>query len=154
MTLTDQPAILVIDQAAHSGWAYGSGCVEVWGGVVFDGALGKRLFDFHDWAGSLIEKWQPDFIAHEGPLHRGRAATMHGYGYIGIIHMLAYEHTIGVIEGPRATEVKQWMTGDRSASKETMVEAVMSAGCMVNDDNDADAIALLMYLQDKGEISG
>lgn len=86
--------------------------------------IGMRLRSIHRTVSDMICNHKQTKIAIETPFMHRNAQTFLKLGYVrGIIHMLAAEHDIEVIElSPRT--IKQRVTGSGSATKEDVAWAL------------------------------
>lgn len=108
--------------------------------------LGSRFWNFHQWLCSWMSSGT-DYIYYEKvAAHKGNYAA-HMYGaFEGILLMECYENNISV-RGVEVGTIKKFITGKGNAKKEEVIEAVREEGFDPIDDNDADAIALMLYAQ-------
>lgn len=144
--------ILTFDTSLSLGWASNQSGGVVHGTALFHNytfdhaVLGRNL---RDYANVRIEETKPDVIVIEAPFfhpkHPGPARLLNGL--VWEIHRAAelyglprYEYT--------PNELKKHTTGNGWAKKAEMIEAVKKLGYKPNNDNEADAIALLLMHQD------
>jgi hypothetical protein len=83
-------------------------------------------------------------IVYEQAHHRGGAATAVAVGLVSIVQELAAIYGLECAPVHSAT-LKKWTTGRGNAKKPEMLEAVARRWRRVDDDNEADAVALLHY---------
>ena len=111
----------------------------------FEGG-GMRYLRFTKWLKEmllLVDKIDVIYF-EEVRRHLGVDAA-HAYGGF-LAHLTAFceERNIPYLGVPVGT-IKKHVTGKGNANKQKMIEAVNILGFHVNDDNDADAIALLLF---------
>lgn len=141
-------AILALDLGTKTGWAlrlqgrFEHGVQEF---VVKRGeSPGMRYVRFNRW---LRETGTyATFIAYEAPHHRGGAATEVANGFATRVQEfcaeMGAEHT-----AVHTATLKKWLTGSGNAKKPEMMAAVAARWCAVETDDEADAIALLHYVE-------
>jgi len=141
---------LAIDAATMSGWAFRMN------GLVHSGTYncqhdvkrespGMRFLRFTTWLTTTIKDLTPVRVVYEQSHQRGGAATTVSVGLT--THIMSTCAALGVEhESVHSRELKKWLTGKGNASKEEMIAKVNeSTGLQITDDNEADAIALLLY---------
>ncbi len=148
-------AILALDLATATGWAFAHGVTLESGVQTFDVRRGEspgmRFLRFRAWLGEVTMALPPGpGIAYEAPHHRGGAATEIAVGFSTRVqeHCAAhgYEHA-----AVHSATLKKWAAGSGRADKTAMVAAVQAKGWARHrngtalDDNEADALALLHY---------
>jgi hypothetical protein len=167
--------ILAIDQGtAATGWAYClPGCEPMWDHI----RLGKRgawegavFWEFRNFLLDRIGMLEPDVLAFEAPFvpFPGRSSTAKPFslaqtrramGLVAHISAIAEECSIGQVEEVQTTEAVKFMTGrgrfegetseDRTAAKKAAtVAACVARGWSVSHD-EADAIAILMFTENR-----
>ncbi len=138
--------ILALDLATRTGWAFGDeNRLQGSGSHRFTGKAPQLLSELHRWASALIGDELPDLVAFESPFTRGAGSKLlHRMG--GIIQMACWP-SVNVTEIPPTT-IKKFITGKGNASKEDVVQAVRTRGHEPENDDEADAIALFLYVQD------
>lgn len=110
---------------------------------------GKKFELFRLWleefdAIDLTEIWYEDVKRHNG-LHAARAYC----GYVAVLNMYAYKRGI-LCSGVGVGQIKKFWTGNGRADKQQMVDEARSRGFEdVDNDNWADALALLHYVMSK-----
>lgn len=142
--------ILAIDPSVHSlGWAYGDGTPAntIIGTKSFSHCTldyGFLFMTYKGWVCDMITEHQPTILAIEStyPGIKGKA------GYLlnnlnGATHTAAYVHDIDRIEfTPKA--VKKFFTSNGNASKIDMFLKAEEMGFNVSNDDEADAVAVLL----------
>lgn len=154
--------ILALDISVHSlGWAYGDGSptgtevgTQSFSNCVLD--YGFLFSEYKNWLSDMIATYEPDIIAMEGtyPGIKGKAGYMLN-NLNGITHTTAYIHDLDRREYAPTT-IKKFMTGNGRADKQGVMEAVRERGFTISNDDEADAIAVLLiayqlHQQTKGE---
>lgn len=154
--------VLALDLATKTGWALLEAGREESGVETFDvkphESRGMRFVKFNRWLDDFAlaigdeVRARVDLIVYEQPIaHAGgnRPATIEiAMGFVtrvqefcaryGIEHSAVYHSTL-----------KKYATGRGNAKKPEMLEAVARRWRRVDDDNEADAIALLHYALDE-----
>ena len=141
--------ILALDiSVSNLGWAIGDGTAygSEWGCKSFNAYrldYGFLFSEYKNWLADMIDTHGITYIAVEGtyPGIKGIA------GYLlnnmnGITHTTAYVMDIDRTEY-KPTSVKKFTTDNGRASKEEMIAAAVDQGFSVNNDDEADAIAVL-----------
>jgi Holliday junction resolvasome RuvABC endonuclease subunit len=153
---TDQ--ILAIDLGSTTGWATSAHKLITSGTVSFrpsryDGG-GVRYLRFRHWLDQLIE---PDdridaVYFEEVRRHIGTdAAHIYG-GFLACLTAWCEERDIAYQGVPVGT-IKRFITGKGNADKDAVIEAVRKRCYTPEDDNEADAIAILLWaLETKGGV--
>lgn len=140
-------AILALDLGTKTGWAVRSNGAIASGTQNFTPtryqSTAMRFVRFRTF---LTELHKADPIAHIGfeevRKHAGVDAA-HAYGGF-MAHLLAFgeDHTIPV-EPFTVGAIKKYWAGKGNASKEDMIAAAVKLGFKPEDDNEADALAIL-----------
>lgn len=141
-------AILALDLATQTGWAYKANGLISSGSEGFqlkknDGP-GVRFLKFRSWLRDQIETIKPDLIVYEEVMRwsSGAAAKC----YCGLLAILQTECAAKTIEygGISVGTIKKFATKKGNATKEEMIKAAVDLGYKPKDDNEADAIHLLL----------
>lgn len=144
--------IIALDIATNTGWAVGGfDHPIVFGSRSFKNYAGQRAI-----MGNRFAVWLNDMIAELKPTHMAIEAPMYAKG--GAPHLLipltyeaekaANRFSLPYEEfAPRT--VKKFMTGTAKATKQDMIEAAKVIGHKVNNDDQADAIAVLKLMESK-----
>jgi Holliday junction resolvasome RuvABC endonuclease subunit len=149
-------AILSLDLATQTGWAYSSAGLVTSGSEGFqlkkkDGP-GVRFLKFRSWLRDQIEIVKPELIVFEEVMRwsSGAAAKC----YCGLLAILQTECEAKGIsyEGVHVGTIKKAATKNGAASKEQMIKAAKDRGYKPQDDNEADAIHLLHIYLDRYHI--
>lgn len=140
--------ILALDLGTSTGWAYNGDIivsgVNHFGLGRFQGG-GLRYLKFYHWLEEMkTETNLHQIVFEEVRAHRGvDAAHMYG-GFLATLTSWC-EKNIIPYEGVGVGTIKKFITGKGNASKEQVLEAVRARGYTPLDDNEADALALLLY---------
>jgi Holliday junction resolvasome RuvABC endonuclease subunit len=146
--------ILALDLGTNVGWAVRSIGGGVHHGVVkfknqrYEGG-GMQFVRFQHWLGEILHKTQASRICYE--IVRRHLGTQAAHCYGGFLaHMTAYcEGALIPYSYLEVPQIKQFMTGKGNANKKAMISAVQARGYPdVTDDNEADAIAILLCAED------
>jgi hypothetical protein len=144
-------AILALDLGTTTGWAIRTAEGVILSGTVsfrpsrYDGG-GMRYLRFRAWleelaedAGGLSAIWFEEVRRHLGT----DAAHVHG-GLLAILTAWAEQGRIPYAGAPVGT-IKRFATGRGNAGKPDVIAAMRSRGFSPADDNEADALALLLW---------
>ena len=149
-----QRAILALDLGTTTGWALRSGAGAVTSGTVtfkpsrFEGG-GMRFLRFRRWldeVNDLVGSLER-VVFEEVRRHAGTDAS-HAYG--GFLATLTAwcEQKSFPYEGVPVGTIKRYATGKGNADKAAMIAAMRARGFAPADDNEADALALLLWATD------
>lgn len=106
---------------------------------------GVKWLRFESHIDKLIKEHEIEIIAYELPAGQHMGAKLHSAKLIAIIERIAELRGIQYIEHSSMT-IKKFATGKGNAKKEQMVEAAkVKLGYEGIDDNEADALWMLMY---------
>jgi Holliday junction resolvasome RuvABC endonuclease subunit len=140
--------LLALDLATRTGWALQEGLRYESGYESF--AIGRgespgmRYVAFNRWL-NLIVPPTLELVVYEQPfaMRSGQAAEI-ALGFATRVQELCAQRHIehSAVNGSR---LKKWATGHGNAKKTDMMEAVARRWRRVDDDNEADAVALLHY---------
>jgi Holliday junction resolvasome RuvABC endonuclease subunit len=150
------PTILALDLGTQTGWAIANPNGAITSGTQsfrpqrFEGG-GMRYLRFRRW---LDEMHQLTVIGEvhfeEVRRHQGVDAA-HAYGgLLGQLSAWCEQHQIPYAGVPVGT-IKRSVTGSGNASKAAVIAAVESRGFAPKDDNEADALALLLYVSPRAK---
>jgi hypothetical protein len=147
-------AILALDLGSTTGWALQPGCGAATSGTAsfrptrYDGG-GMRFLRFSNWleqirtyAGRIEAIYFEEVRAHAGT----DAAHIYG-GFLATLTAWCEQQVIPY-QGVPVGVIKQFITGKGNAGKEAVKEAVRQRGFHPADDNEADAIAILLWALD------
>jgi len=149
--------VLALDLGTKLGWAISFGPGDIAHGVIefrtgrFEGG-GMRWLRFR--------KWLSDMHAEHGPLAaiyfeevqglRGQDAARGFGGFLAVLTAWCENKSIPYSGLPVGT-IKKHATGKGNSNKEAMIAAMRAKGFTPTDDNDADALALLLCVIDERE---
>lgn len=144
-------AKLALDLGTSTGWALQTGDDFISSGTVslrhtrFDGG-GMRFLRFRRWLEQLdIDAGPIETVYYEEVRQRSAPGASHIYGgFQGILTAWCEEHLIAYQGVPVGT-IKRFITGKGNADKATVIAAVQAKGFAPADDNEADAIAILLW---------
>ncbi len=154
------PCILALDLGTTTGWALRSADGLITSGTAsfrpgrFDGG-GMRYLRFANWlteldrlSGPLAAIWFEEVRRHAGT----DASHIYG-GLMATLTAWAEQRDILPYEGVPVGTIKRHATGKGNAPKNAMIAAAKARGFSPADDNEADAVALLLWaIETKGGI--
>lgn len=142
--------VLSLDLAAQTGWA-----LQMSDGSIKSGSVkfprgkrqGERLHHLHRF---LVETKHRaggdiDFLVWEHAFRQPGAANEIHHNMAGVVMNWCEHHQIGYAKVP-VTTIKKFATGNGNAKKDQMVLAAEQLGYQVADDNEADALHMLLYV--------
>lgn len=140
--------ILALDLGTQTGWAMKCDSGIKSGSVNFSTKRneggGMRYLRFKRWLDS-INSGITEIHFEEVRRHAGtQAAHVYG-GLMGTLTAWCEEHSIPYSSVPVGV-IKKSATGKGNASKQEMIDAMFNKGYLPEDDNHADALALLEYV--------
>jgi hypothetical protein len=144
-------AVLALDLATRTGWALRSANGQVISGTVsfrpsrYDGG-GMRYLRFGTWLGSMAADAAGIGVIHYEEIRR-HLSTDSAHVYGGLLATLTAwceQHSIAYQGVPVGT-IKRFITGKGNADKQAVINAVRARGFRPADDNEADAIAILLW---------
>lgn len=151
-------AIIALDLGTTTGWAMLSAGVITSGTATFrpsryDGG-GMRYLRFRDWLEQLRRyAGLVDAIYFEEVRRHAGVDAAHIYG--GFLATLTgwCEHRVIPYRGVPVGTIKKFIAGKGNADKEAVIAAVRTRGFNPADDNEADALAILLWtMESKGEL--
>lgn len=152
------PTLLCLDLGTSTGWALRNEYGSIISGTAhfkprrFEGG-GMRYLRFKHWltetknvTGTIDVVYFEEVRRHLG------VDAAHAYGGF-LAHLTAWcEHHAIPYEGVPVGTIKQFITGKGNADKKTVIAAVTRRGHAPEDDNEADALALLYWaIQQQGD---
>ncbi|WP_444543198.1 crossover junction endodeoxyribonuclease RuvC [Marivita lacus] len=151
--------LLALDLGTTTGWALHGADGLITSGTVsfrpgrFDGG-GMRYLRFSNWLGELDRLSGPIAAIwfEEVRRHVGTDAA-HVYGGL-LATLTSWAETAGVAyQGVPVGTIKKHATGQGNANKDAMIAAARARGFSPVDDNEADAIAILLWaLETRGGV--
>jgi hypothetical protein len=141
-------AVLALDLATQTGWAYKANGLISSGSESFalkkKEGVGRRFLKFRTWLRDQFESIKPEVVVYEEVMRwsSGSAAKC----YCGLLAIVQTECEYKEIpyEGVHVGTIKKFATSKGNATKEQMIEAAIKAGFTPKDDNEADALHLLL----------
>lgn len=146
--------ILAFDLATKCGWAFKEESKRAKHGTEslenkkWDGA-GMRFVKFIKFVHDLLEKYKPELVVFEGVRrHRGTdAAHIYG-GFMATLQTICESNNVPYT-AYGVTEIKKFWTGQGYADKQAMINVATDRGYNPEDDNAADALAILFFALEK-----
>ncbi|MBA8767021.1 crossover junction endodeoxyribonuclease RuvC [Wolbachia pipientis] len=140
-------SILTLDLGKQTGWAIlKDGAIqsgsENFHGSRFSGG-GMHFLSFHNWLNSLKDISAVYF--EEVRRHLGTDAAHCYGGFFAVLATWCEKHHIPY-KGVPVKTIKRFIAGKGNASKGEVIEAVKGKGFFPQDDNEADALALMFYV--------
>lgn len=153
------PVILALDLGTMTGWALQAADGLITSGTVsfrpsrYDGG-GMRYLRFRSWLDRLAQDAGCITAIHFEEVRR-HAGTDAAHVYGGLLATLtAWAETAGIAyQGVPVGTIKRHATGKGNANKDAMMAAARARGFSPADDNEADAIAILLWaLETRGGV--
>ena len=148
-------AMLALDLGTTTGWALRGPATGITSGTMsfkpsrFEGG-GMRFLRFRGWLDEVgqLSGGLARIVFEEVRAHAGTdAAHLYG-GFLAHLSAWCEERTIPY-EGVPVGTIKRYATGKGNADKAAMIAAVKARGFAPADDNEADAIALLLWATER-----
>jgi Holliday junction resolvasome RuvABC endonuclease subunit len=137
-----------------TGWALRNECGTILSGTAnfkprrFDGG-GIRYLKFQRWLNETFNSCNKiDAIYFEEVRGHKGVDSAHVYGGFLAVLTAWCEHYNIPYEGIPIGTIKQFITGKGNASKEMMINSLKERGYNPNDDNEADALSILLLVTD------
>ena len=149
--LVGTPAVLALDLGTSTGWALRTRDDRITSGTItfkssrFEGG-GMRYLRFHGWLREMLNLAGPiDRIVFEEVRRHLSTDSSHVYG--GLLATLTSWAELNSIpyEGVPVGTIKRFATGKGNADKAAVIAAMQARGFHPADDNEADALALLLW---------
>ena len=143
-------SVLALDLGTTTGWACRSNGVIVSGTISFkpgryDGG-GMRFLRFSKWLDELHDLQQFDVVYFEEVRRHLGVDAAHAYGgFLATLGAWCETHSIPY-QGISIGTWKKALTGKGNAGKDEVKAAVMALGHSPKDDNEADAIGVLLVV--------
>lgn len=159
MTSPNIPVILALDLGTSTGWALRNEYGSIISGMAhfkprrFEGG-GMRYLRFKQWltetknvVGAINAVYFEEVRRHAG------VDAAHAYGGF-LAHLTAWcEHHGIPYEGVPVGTIKRHATGKGNADKDAVIAAMRAKGFTPEDDNEADALALLLWALSQGGVA-
>ncbi len=148
------PVILALDLGSTTGWALRGRNGNITSGTMtfrpsrFEGG-GMRYLRFRAWLDEIAKLGGPiDRIAFEEVRRHVSTDSSHVYG--GLLATLTAwaEQNVIPYQGVPVGTIKRFATGKGNAGKDAVIAAVKARGFRPTDDNEADALAILLWAID------
>lgn len=113
--------------------------------------FGSRFAEFRSWLMRIISQNKIDLVCFERVYRHNGTEAAHVFG--GFMYMLAAvcDKMQIACEGFSVGSIKKFMTGKGNANKEEMIRAAYERGFDPIDDNEADALGVLLIFLDQRE---
>jgi Holliday junction resolvasome RuvABC endonuclease subunit len=155
--------ILALDLGTQTGWALRQASGVISGSVGFAAnklaggrsaacgrsaaSYGMRFLKFRNWLVGMFQKHQVDLVIFEDVRNHAGVYAAHAYGGF-LAHMMAVCEEMHVpYRGFGVKTIKKFITGNGNAGKQDVIKAIEAKGYKPVDDNEADAIALLLLAE-------
>jgi hypothetical protein len=147
-------AVLALDLGTTTGWALRGQDGSITSGTMtfrpsrFEGG-GMRFLRFRGWLAEVaaLSGGVARIVFEEVRAHAGTDASHIYGGFLATLTAWCEEHEVPY-EGVPVGTIKRYATGKGNADKAKMVAAIQARGFAPADDNEADAIALLLWATD------
>lgn len=148
---------LALDLGTKTGWALGSFPEGAYYGIGtidfsnnrFEGG-GMRYLRLSNWLDRFLDVVKIDEVYFEEVRRHLGVDASHAYG--GFLATLTSwcERNFVPYQGVPVGTIKKYITGKGNASKQMVIDAVNARGFRITDHNEADAMALLLYVESLG----
>jgi Holliday junction resolvasome RuvABC endonuclease subunit len=149
--------ILALDLGTQMGWALWQAAGVSGGSVSFAvnkrACWGVRFLNFQRWLVEMLSgattasKHAVDMVVFEAVYNHAGTYAAHVYGgFAAQLAVICEAHKIPY-RGFGVKTIKKFITGSGNASKQDVINAVKTRGYRPHDDNEADAIALLLLAE-------
>lgn len=142
--------ILALDLGTTTGWAARLATGQIQRGHQsfkpgrFEGG-GMRFLKFTAWLDSMAAITEPAVVYFEEVRRHAGVDAAHAYGgFLGTLTAWCEHRKVPYLGVPVGT-IKKHATGKGNAGKPEMIAAAAARGYVTDDDNEADAIALLHW---------
>lgn len=148
--------VLAIDLGTTTGWALRTSGATISDSMNLSGGRyeggGMRFLRFRSWLTEVHSRTPLKLVVYEEVrAHKGTAAA-HIYGGLqAVLTSFLEEHGVPY-EGIPVGTIKKFIAGSGNAGKPAVMAAVRDLGFSPKDDNEADAIALLMLALERPEV--
>lgn len=144
-------AVLALDLGTSTGWALQTPEAQITTGTVslkhtrYDGG-GMRYLRFRRWLEQLdLDAGPVEAVYFEEVRRHAGTDAAHVYGgLLGMLTSWCEEHLVAYQGVPVGT-IKRFIAGKGNADKAAVIAAVQAKGFAPADDNEADAIAILLW---------
>jgi Holliday junction resolvasome RuvABC endonuclease subunit len=149
--------ILALDLGTQMGWALRQASGVTSGSVSFAvnkrAGFGVRFLNFRRWLVGMLKKYHVDMVVFEAVYNHAGTYAAHVYGGFAAQLAAICEEQHVPYRGFGVKTIKKFIAGNGNASKQDVINAVQTRGYgpMAEDrpldDNEADAIALLLLAE-------
>lgn len=142
---------LALDISLNTGYAVDTEERIVFGTKIFKGisgdyaVLGRR---FSEWLMTMFDVYQPEHLVIERSFNRFNKVTYVLSGLTWEAHRVAEIRSVPRFEYAPVT-LKKHATGNRSATKPMVMDAMRAKGHKITNDHEADAVSLLYLHAEK-----
>lgn len=148
--------VLTIDIGTTTGWCLNANGATLSGSLDLRGerheGAGMRFLRFRGWLNEKHRACPIHIVFYEDVLaHKGHYAGQVYAGLRAILMTFCEENGIPYA-GVGVGAIKKFVTGKGNAGKDAMIAAVRQFGFSPVDDNEADAIALMLFALEKPEV--
>ncbi len=152
---TTQPILLSLDLGTATGWALSNKHGRIMSGTAhfrprrFEGG-GMRYLRFERWLNETRDvSGEINAVYFEEVLRHLGVDAAHAYGgFLASLTAWCEEHSIPY-EGVPVGTIKKFITGKGNAGKAAVIAAAKALGHLPEDDNEADALALLHFAREQ-----
>lgn len=143
-------SILALDLGTNTGWAIRTDEGSIVSGVEsfkpdrYSGG-GMRYLRFKKWLTEVKQQGISEIYFEEVRRHAGTSAAHVYGGFMGVLTCWCEHHEIPYA-GVHFTAIKKFATGKGNADKDAMIAGMRARGFALQDDNEADALALLLLV--------
>lgn len=170
--MKDKKRILALDLGTKTGWAVNYGLYNVNKSSLFLSGVkdfstkrfeggGMRYLKFREWLDIFLKNdlLSTKIISHpieqvcfEEVLGHTGTAPAHVYGgFLATLMSWCEENKIPY-EGVPVKTIKKFITGNGNSNKDAVIEAVIKKGFEVDNHDEADAISLLLYVEQRKQV--
>ncbi len=144
--------ILALDLGSHLGYAILSNEKIISGTKKLKNkTFGQRFLDFLQWLYWTLDQYEIGKVYFERVRRHLGTEAGHVYGaFMYILAAVCEAHQVPY-EGCEVGEIKKYITGHGRATKDDVVKAVSNLGFSPADDNEADALSILLLAIAKKE---
>jgi Holliday junction resolvasome RuvABC endonuclease subunit len=144
------PTVLALDLAQHFGYACNTSIEPRSGHIRLATATRERLFC--EWMQYAMQTYKPSVVVYEEVKRHMSTASAHSFGgYRALMNCVCQSYGIETV-GIGVKVVKMYITGNGNAPKNAMIAAIQKRGYNVTDDNEADAIGVLLTALETGVV--
>ena len=149
--------ILALDLGTKTGWAMMQNFAVTSDTTTASGSLcfvtnrtagyGIRFLNFHNWLVGMFQKYKIDLVVFEDVKNHVGVYAAHAYGgFLAGLTAVCEENNVSY-QGFGVKTIKKFITGNGNANKQDVIDAIHTKGYKPVDDNEADALALLLLAE-------